>query len=259
MTILGLAAGLTALGCSVERRLFHFPPTPRDAPRAGDVFFRAADGTRLHGRVFESDDPHGPAVLYMHGNGQIVEGVDLRWLAVAGFHAMVFDWRGYGHSEGRPRDREGMLMDARAALEALARRPGVDPTRIGVAGWSMGGTFALVLAAREPRVRAVATLGAFASWQGVAHDLVPVAPAFVILPGLDPSTQVRHIDAPTLLLHGTTDRVVPVHHGRTLLRAATDAQRHVRATFLEGRGHYAMDRARPRMVRFFREHLRSER
>jgi dipeptidyl aminopeptidase/acylaminoacyl peptidase len=250
-----LACALVLLGCSVDRRLFHFPPSTWSEPRDGDLSFTAADGTRLHGRFFAAPEPNGAAVLYMHGNGQIVDGVDLGWLTEAGFHAMVFDWRGYGHSEDRPRDRDGMLMDSVAAFRALQRQPGVDPRRVGAAGWSMGGTFALLLAAHEPRVRAVASFGAFASWQGVAHDLIPIAPVFVLLPGLDTSSNVGRIRAPILVAHGTEDRLVPLHHGQTLVTAATDAHRDVRASFLEGRDHYAFSEAQPEMIAFFRETL----
>lgn len=187
-----------------------------------------------------------------------MDDVDVDWLTDAGFHVLAFDGRGYGHSEERPRDREGMLMDARAAFRALRRQPGVDPARVGVVGWSMGGTFALLLAAHEPEVRAVVSFAAFASWQGVAHDFVPVAPLLLINPGLDPSSSIRRVRCPILIVHGTRDSVVRVHHGRTLLAAAREASRDVRAVFLENWSHDVIYGARPAAIAHLRAALLGE-
>jgi carboxymethylenebutenolidase len=53
---------------------------------------------------------------------------------------------------GMPEDRA--LADLEAAVDYLAARPDVDPNRIGVIGWCMGGGYALKLAAADPRVKA---------------------------------------------------------------------------------------------------------
>src|SRR5262245_36460922 len=94
-----------------------------------DVAPLTADGPHLHGWWIAAKGP-GPSlgsILYCHGNaynvGTRVEKA--RLLVEAGFDVLVFDYRGYGRSEGSPSE-EGTYLDARAARAALLSLPGVD-------------------------------------------------------------------------------------------------------------------------------------
>lgn len=84
-------------------------------------------------------------------------------LARAGFYVHRLERRGLGDSEGGPPDAADFLQehsDERASLEALFARPEVDPSRVSLFGYSLGGLHAPLLASREPRVRAVVLFGA---------------------------------------------------------------------------------------------------
>lgn len=81
-----------------------------------------------------------------------------RHLAPQGYACLAFDYRGFGESEGErgrviPQDQ---VDDTHEALSYLAGRSGVDPERIGLIGWGMGGGIAAQVAALDPRVKAVA-------------------------------------------------------------------------------------------------------
>jgi hypothetical protein len=81
-------------------------------------------------------------------------------LNAAGYVALVFDYRGFGESEG-PRGRLiplEQVADARAALTFLAEQSMVDPDRLAVIGISLGGAHAITTAALDQRVRAVVAL-----------------------------------------------------------------------------------------------------
>jgi pimeloyl-ACP methyl ester carboxylesterase len=81
-------------------------------------------------------------------------------LNAAGYPALVFDYRGFGDSDG-PRWRllpSEQVADARAALTFLADQPQVDPERLALGGISLGGANAIAAAAVEPRVAAVVTI-----------------------------------------------------------------------------------------------------
>jgi alpha-beta hydrolase superfamily lysophospholipase len=78
-------------------------------------------------------------------------------LTAAGFVTLTPDWRGFGASEGEPRQRlvpQHQVRDARAALDRLAELPGVDPDRLYVLGVSLGCSVAVAAMAADPRVRA---------------------------------------------------------------------------------------------------------
>lgn len=85
-----------------------------------------------------------------------------RALAPQGFVCLAFDYRGYGHSEGErgrlvPQDE---VEDVRAAVSYLSTLDAVDPDRIGLLGWALGGGVVIAEAAEDDRVRAVATVNA---------------------------------------------------------------------------------------------------
>ena len=102
-----------------------------------------------------------PAIVALSGY-QGLKGVHparfARALVPAGYVCLAFDYRGFGASEG-PRGRlvpQEQVEDARAAVSFLAAQPEVDPERIGLLGWALGGGVAIASAADDPLVRAVA-------------------------------------------------------------------------------------------------------
>ena len=90
-----------------------------------ELSLRTEDGERLHGWWVEASAERLGSILLCHGNGGNV-GDRVRHaqlLSRAGFDVLLFDYRGYGRSTGKP-DEEGTVMDARAAREALVDKPG---------------------------------------------------------------------------------------------------------------------------------------
>ena len=116
-------------------------------------------GRRLSGRVFPPSEPEkgGAGILFVHGSGSSQSGYRPRAEAAAerlGATCLTFDLSGHGASEGStgdlsPRDH---LADCRAAFDALAGLPDVEPDRIGVCGASYGAYLAALLIAERPVV-----------------------------------------------------------------------------------------------------------
>jgi len=194
----------------------------------------------LPAKGWKPGDAPRPAVLFCHGNGgQIAYHMQYcEFLAAAGMHVMLFDYRGYGASQSARRVRSGLMRDARAALEALRTHPGVDPSRIGLYGMSLGGVFASALAAENPDIKSLCTLSAFSSWRGVASDHVPILGGLLIPGGLDPIDSVARLGGrPYLLIHGTSDNVIPVRHAYLLRDSAQSAGTTVDLRIAEGGDH----------------------
>ncbi len=156
------------------------PPTHREVDFAGD------GGVTLRGlHVAAGDDtlagPGGrPAVVLAHGLGGTVDSGLVPFaerLAAAGLDALAFDYRGFGASDGTPRQTvsvAGQVADYRAALRAAAALPGVDPTRLVLWGVSLAGGHVLEVAAGRDDVAAVVSLtplvnGAAAGRLALAH------------------------------------------------------------------------------------------
>ncbi|HYW80277.1 MAG TPA: alpha/beta hydrolase, partial [Thermoguttaceae bacterium] len=115
-----------------------------------DAQFEASDGTRLHGWYMPHNDPRA-VILFCHGNaGNVTHRIEaLRMLnRRVGASVLIFDYRGYGKSEGKPGE-EGILVDARAARKWLAEREGIAESQVVLIGRSLGGAVAVDLAAAD--------------------------------------------------------------------------------------------------------------
>ncbi|HBH01695.1 MAG: hypothetical protein A2W08_02040 [Candidatus Rokubacteria bacterium RBG_16_73_20] len=169
--------------------------TPAAPAAAGDgglrVTFKNPRGLALAGRLLlpPRPGPH-PVVLFAHGWGS---GKDSpRSVAVAealralGFAAFLFDFTGHGESEGAEADSTlaQQADDLGAALDAIQGLDEIDAARVGVAGASSGAAAALLAAARDPRIRALALRSPNPAG---AEDAVPrvTAPTLLVIGELD--------------------------------------------------------------------------
>lgn len=102
-----------------------------------------------------------PVVVMAHGFGGTMDSGLAPFaekFSAAGLDVLTFDYRGFGHSEGMPRQRiliDRQLDDFRAAIGAAARMPGVDPARVVLWGPSLSGAHVLRVAAERTDVAAV--------------------------------------------------------------------------------------------------------
>lgn len=245
--LLAAAAGGLAAGALVGARQISGPRRPWPDYRfsafevgvpADEVSFAADDGTRLAGWWFDRPGSER-VVIVSHGH----RGTKSDMLGIgpglwrAGNTVLLFDFRGNGDSEDGPQSLAHYEQaDLRAAITyAVSRRP--DATIV-LVGFSMGAAVSILVAAGDPRVRAVVADSPFADMRGVvAHALGKLRlPPMPLLWLTDRATRWRYgygfaevapIDVigalaprPLLLLHGEGDSVIPVDHAYRLFGAA---------------------------------------
>lgn len=136
-----------------------------------DVTFQTTDGLTLHGWFLTARGRPKGTVIHFHGNaGNIGAHVGLvAWLPPSGFNVLMFDYRGYGRSQGKV-TRKGTILDGRAALDYVLTRKDVDKTRIFALGQSLGGAVATVVAAERTEIRAVVLDSTFSSYRRIAAE-----------------------------------------------------------------------------------------
>jgi fermentation-respiration switch protein FrsA (DUF1100 family) len=181
--------------------------------------------------------PGRPMILYFHGNSG---GIDLRFerfraLAQAGMGLLAIEYRGYASSTGSPSER-GLKLDGEAAY-AAAIASGVAPGRIVLLGESLGSGVAVALAARH-KVGALVLDSPYSSIADVAAAAYWFMPVRALL--RDPFRNdllIGSVSAPTLVVHGTKDRVVPIRFGEKLFALANQPKEFWR---VEGGAHLAL-------------------
>lgn len=164
-------------------------------------------------------------LLFCHGNGgdlgHRVGSIEI--FNRLGLSVLIFDYRGYGRSEGRPTP-VGTAEDARAAWEWLEREKGVRPEDLLLFGRSLGGAVALELT-RVVTPRAIILESTFASPFGVARlgRLTWLFPLLRAIMGLGGSWASREIASgltiPSLHIHSPDDEIVPYAEGVRLFEA----------------------------------------
>ncbi len=225
LIVLGIA--LLTWGCreSVERALIYFPSRELIASPATlgltyrDVWFHAEDGVRLHGWHIPGRFP--VTLLWYHGNaGNISDRLDnIREIhRRLGLGVFIFDYRGYGRSDGRPTEA-GLYLDARAAREALIRE-GVPAERIVYFGRSLGAAVAVALAAEAPPAGLILETP-FLSVRAIANRTLPGS-GVLFKTRFDSLERIGRIRTRLLILHGDADEVVPYDHGRRLFEKAPE-------------------------------------
>lgn len=211
----------------IEQSLIYFPvryPEGDWQPEGiefEDAWFQAADGVRLHGWYLPCERPRA-TILFSHGNaGNLSHRADAMRVLNHGVRTsvLVYDYRGYGRSEGRP-DEQGVLADGRAARAWLARREGIAETEIVQMGESLGAAVAVDLAAAEG-ARALVLEGAFTSMPDVAAWHYPWLPVRMFMrTRFDCLSKIARYDGPLLQCHGDADTIVPYQLARKLFDAA---------------------------------------
>ncbi|OYP33906.1 alpha/beta hydrolase [Rhodopirellula sp. MGV] len=199
-----------------------------------DVYFTAADQTKLHGWYCPVDDPRA-VVLWSHGNAGNI-ALRTQWLRYLQSELKVavflFDYRGYGKSEGKPTVR-GALQDAEAARAKLRELAKVNDRDIVLMGESLGGAIAVQLAANSPP-RAIILQSTFSSLRDVATVHFPKLAWLVPKAKLDSESAIANCNATILQSHGTEDRTIPLALGKKLYQAAKMPKRFVE---IEGANH----------------------
>lgn len=214
-----------------EHRQIYFPSrhAAAEASLLGipfeELWLTAADGVRLHGWFF----PARPGVrvrplvlLHCHGNaGNIRHRLDTAaGLLETGAAVLLFDYRGYGRSAGRPSEA-GTYLDAQAAHAWLCQR-GFAPHQIVVMGESLGGAVAAELALRES-LGGLVLVSTFTSIPDLGAELFPWLPVrWLVRTRYDTHAKLARVTAPVLVVHSRQDTLIGFHHAERNFAAARE-------------------------------------
>ncbi len=244
LPLLPLIVATTAAGACQRKMVYDPDPVVRHDPSQLDLAFEpltleTADRHRIAAWFIPAPSRRG-TVIYSHGNGGNV-GTRLPMIEALiglGLDVLIYDYHGYGSSEGKPGEKR-TYRAARAAWDWATKTRGIPSEEIVIWGRSLGGAVSLWLAT-EPDVEpgAVVLESTYASLVDVAKHLYPKLPvrAFLIH-RYESSDRVPRLRAPLLYAHSPDDEIVPYAIGRQLYDAAPHPKR-----FVEMRGEHVPTR-----------------
>ena len=209
-------------------------PVPWDAIEAAgselsekvqNVYFESLDGTRLNG-WYVAPAKGMPTAIYAHGNGGNM-GSRTRMVyhfMTRGYGFLMFDYRGYGSSEGSPSE-VGVYQDFEAASHYVEQVHKIPASQQIAVGESLGSAAVVDVASRKS-FRQVVLLSAFTSGEDFAiHNIFPVSLDFLTRQKFDSVSKINRITVPLVIVHGEDDAMMPMEMAETLYAKAGSKQK----------------------------------
>jgi len=187
-----------------------------------DVVFKSADGINLSGWYVPVNDPKF-TLLFCHGNGgNIAHRLDsINIFHNLGLNCFIFDYRGYGNSQGKP-DEEGTYTDAVAAYKWLNEEKKIQAENIIIFGRSLGGIIAAQLAGKV-KVGGLVVESAFTSYVDIAKEYYPYMPVrWFARFSYSTIDYIKNVHCPVMLIYSRNDEIVPYKFGLELYEAANE-------------------------------------
>lgn len=232
-TLVGVYLVLLGLMYIFQNNLLFMPvseivQTPESVGiEAEDFWVDTDDGVRVHGWYFPKENAEFVIVL-SHGNaGNISYRIDIaRSLLNTGAAVLMYDYRGYGKSEGSPSE-EGFYSDIDAVIQGLMNQKGYAENRIVMYGRSLGGAVA-AYAATEYSLGGLVLDSAFRNLRAMVRDVYPFVPARLAKYEFPTERYVQtERNYPVMIMHSPNDEIVGFHHGEHLYRILEEPKKFV--------------------------------
>lgn len=162
-----------------------------------------------------------PLLIHAHGNGELIDfwADAFTVLRAAGIHVLLVEFPGYGRSTGTPSEAS-VTAALVAAYDRAIADPRVDAQRVIGYGRSLGGGAIAQLVARRP-MAALVLESSFTSLTDIVRRYF--VPDWLVRNRFDTRAVLATYRGPVLIIHGTTDGIIPVAHARALEAAAPRA------------------------------------
>lgn len=208
----------------IESRTLFYPTktieiSPKDIGLAfEDISLKTSDNKEISAWFVPAEGAHH-TILFCHGNaGNISHRIEkLKFFHDLKCNILIFDYRGYGHSVGRPSE-QGLYQDAQAAYDYLLSKNIPAKEIIGY-GESLGGAIAVELALKNP-MQALILESTFSNIKDMVKRTFPLLPHWVLSSRFDSKAKIRSISIPKLIIHSINDEIVPYTLGEKLYTAS---------------------------------------
>ncbi|MBU0985400.1 MAG: alpha/beta hydrolase [candidate division Zixibacteria bacterium] len=193
-----------------------------------EVFIEVEHEEKIHGWYFPAAEPTSRTILFCHGNaGNISRRIyTAQFLCELGVNVLLFDYRGYGLSDGTPSEH-GAYADAIAAYDWLVDDREVPPAHVFIFGRSLGGAVAVETASRVT-CGGVIVESSFTSAPDLGQQMFPWYPVRLLARyQFDTASKIGSLKCPVLVTHSPEDQLIPYAMGRTLYERASEPKQFI--------------------------------
>lgn len=188
------------------------------------VVFESLSGNKLNGWILkpENKSHFNITLLHLHGNGGSLysQYQGMIPLLKSGFQIFLFDYSGYGYSEGKA-TRENAIKDAISAVNYVKNKKAFNNTKIVVYGQSLGGNLGAMIAPKiEDKIDGLVIEGAFSNYKDIAAEVAGFAGRILVSQKDNALKTIQNYHKPLLVIHSTEDKIIPYELGRKLYTAA---------------------------------------
>ncbi len=210
-------------GTPVDEYVLDFGEVPAEQIEE-QSFTNEADGNTLSGVWAHQPEPGAPVLLYFHGNAENIDAysdsVERYW--TWGLEVFVFDYRGFGKSEGES-SYDGVISDAAAAIDHVSAETGLATEEFAYLGLSLGGFASIQNAAdRPPKVLITESMFASAEHLGNISVGQSLPPGWFFEDPFDNTDAAASVTVPYLIMHGVEDEFIQISNAHEVYAAAND-------------------------------------
>ena len=206
--------------------------------RYEDIYVKTRDNLSLHGwKLFAENEPQA-TLLFFHGNAENISThfANVYWLTGHGYDIYLFDYRGYGKSEGEA-ELDTIVDDMQILIGHVADVLPVNE-KIVVMGQSLGASLSIYAVAHSDyrdSVAALVSVSAFSDYHEIAQDALAKSWLFwlfqwplskTISNTYSPVEVVDRVaPVPVFIMHSEVDEIIPFYHAQRLFEAAVEPKR----------------------------------
>ena len=226
--------------CDLESMMYHQTPVSSYSLRTDvipeskrELVTMISQGKKIYGYFIKSNGTYPPVtILYFHGNW---DHLQYYWpraelLYKTGCNVFIFDYQGYGMSEGTPTE-QGLYADCRAALDYLLSRSDVSRSRLVFFGYSLGCAGAIDLAAKTFAPSALCLEAPYASSSALLQSgtLLNIPSSYVMEGEYNNAEKIKKVKSPVLIIHGEADNYIDIEkNGAVVFNNANEPKQFIR-------------------------------